>query len=74
MREQLRIGSGLSWMVAWLLAFAGPTMYLVWPSTLMWWVAMALLLPIVGLASWREYEKGYANHDDAPPWSPPPTM
>jgi hypothetical protein len=33
MRGQLRIGDRLSWVVAWLLALAAPTVHLLWPGT-----------------------------------------
>jgi hypothetical protein len=75
MRKQFRVGSHLSWIVAWLLALIAPVMYLLWPSTTTWWVALVLLVPIVALAAWREAQKGYGSHHgpgDGGPWGPPP--
>jgi hypothetical protein len=77
MREQLRIGSRLSWIVAWLLAMAGPATYVLWSSTVTWWVATLMLVPIVGLAAWRADQKGsvdsYYGPGDGGPWGPPPS-
>jgi hypothetical protein len=75
MRKQFRVGSRLSWIVAWLLALIAPAMYLLWPSTAMWWVGLVLLVPIVALAAWREDQKGYGSYHgpgDGGPWGPPP--
>jgi len=75
MREQFRVGSRLSWVVAWLLAVLGPAMYLLWPSHVTWLVGLALLVPIFGLAYWRQDQKGdsdYLGPADGGPWGPPP--
>jgi hypothetical protein len=76
MRGQLRIGSRLSWVAAWLLALAGPAVHLLWPGDLTWWVALALVMPLVGLAAWRADAKGFADASygtgDGGPWAPPP--
>ena len=75
MREQLRIGSRLSWVAAWLLAFAGPTVYVLWPGDVMWWVGLLLPMPLVGLAVWRQERKGasdqYYGGGDGGAWGPP---
>ena len=77
MREQLRIGSPLTWVAALLLALAGPVLFLLEPTASTWW-AWLLLAPLVGLAIWREERKGMPT--DAPanvdpgPYSPPPGM
>jgi hypothetical protein len=75
MRNQLHIGSRLSWVVACLLAVAAPAMYLVWPSSVTWWVGMVLLVPIIVLIAWRQDDKGYEGpfgSADGGPWGPPP--
>lgn len=76
MREQLRVGSRLSWVVAWLLAVAAPLVYLLWPGDVLWWVGLLLLMPLVGLAAWRQDTKGFADPGygagDGGPWAPPP--
>ena len=61
MREQLRIGSPLSWVVAWLLVVAALAMSLFWPSALTFCVAMVFMAPIVGLTAWRAEQKGYSD-------------
>ena len=77
MRGQLRIGSRLSWIVAWLLVLTGVALALAFDAAdWTWWVAMALLLPLVGLTAWREDEKGggsdpYYHAGDGGPWGPP---
>ncbi len=75
MRDQLRIGSGLCWTAAWLLVLAAIVGSLLWPSALMWWISVALLLPLVGLAAWRDDQKGPADQTygvaDGGPWGPP---
>lgn len=74
MREKLRIGSRLSWGVAWLLALAAPAVYLLSPGDGTWWIGLLLLLPLVGLAAWRSEHKGFADHGGSGdgPWMPPP--
>ena len=74
MREQLAIGSRLSWIVALTCAVIAPAIYVFWPSTLTWWVGLALLVPIVGLTLWRQEKKGYDDPavGDGGPWGPPP--
>jgi hypothetical protein len=74
MREHLRLGGTISWIVAWLLAVAAPVTSLLWPGDAMWWVAMALLLPVIALAALRAERKGFdqvdgLGHDG--PWGPP---
>jgi hypothetical protein len=75
MRDQLRIGSGLCWAVVWLLVLAAVLGSLLWPSTLMWWISIALLIPLVGLAAWRADQKGATAPTygvaDGGPWGPP---
>jgi hypothetical protein len=76
MREQVRIGGPLSWIVAWLLALIAPAIYLLSSSTATWWIATLLLVPIVGLAAWRADQKGYDSYHgpgDGGPWGPPPS-
>ncbi len=77
MREQFRIGSRLSWVVAWLLVAAALAMSLLWSNELTWWVAMVFLVPIVGLTAWRAEQKGngdpYSDTADGFPWGPPPS-
>jgi hypothetical protein len=73
MRDQLRIGSPLCWVVAWVLAVAAPVVYLV---GLDWWVVV-LALPVFGLALWRDDRRDTRN-DSTPlgegPYSPPPSL
>lgn len=75
MRDQLRIGSGLCWTGAWLLAVAAIAGALLWPSALMWWIGVALLMPVAGLAAWRQDQKGGTDEHyggaDSGPWGPP---
>lgn len=75
MRDQLRIGSGLSWVVAWVLAVLGPAWYLLDSSTMTWWLGVAMVLPLIGLAAWRSDRKGFdgtANTGDpGGPWAAP---
>jgi len=75
MRDQLRIGSGLCWAVAWLLTVAAVLGSLLWPSAAMWWISIALLIPLIGLAAWREDQKGATDPTygvaDGGPWGPP---
>jgi len=75
MRDQLRIGSGLCWAVAWLLVLAALVGSLLWPSALMWWLGVALLMPFAGLTVWRQDQKGatdaYNGSADSGPWGPP---
>jgi hypothetical protein len=69
----MRIGSRASWVVAWVCAVAGPVVFLVWDSDASWWVGLALLLPLIGMAAWRADQKGYdSDFADAGPFSPPP--
>lgn len=74
-RGQLRIGSRLSWAVAWSLALGASVVYLLWPDDLTWLLAPLLLVPLVALIVWR-----YEQHDDIAggpppnadgPWAPP---
>jgi hypothetical protein len=75
MREQFRIGSRLSWVVAWLLVVAALAISLFWPSTLTFAIAMVFVAPIVGLTAWRAEQKGYSDPysdtGDGFPWGPP---
>lgn len=77
MRDQLRIGSRLSWVVAWLLVLTGAALALAFDAAdWTWWVAMLLLVPLIGLTAWREDAKGggsdpYYNAGDGGPWGPP---
>lgn len=75
MRDQLRIGSGLSWAVAWLLVVAAILLSLLWPSAPMWWISVTLAVPLAGLAAWRHDQKGgtYEHYGaaDGGPWGPP---
>jgi len=77
MRDQLRIGGPLSWIVAWLLALAGPVIFLLEPSSSTWW-AWLLVAPLVALAIWREERKGMGGDGptplDAGPYGPPPGL
>jgi hypothetical protein len=76
MRAQLRIGSGLCWTVAWLLALAGPAVYVLSPGDATWWVGLVLVVPLVGLVAWRQEHKGYGDGTygagDGGMWAPPP--
>jgi len=76
MRDQLRIGSRLCWVVAWLLAVVAPAVHLLWPDDLTWWIGLGLVMPLVCLAAWREEQKGYGDGyqgaGDGGPWGPPP--
>ena len=76
MRDQLHIGSRLCWVVAWLLAVVAPAVYLLWPDELTWWIGLGLVMPLGGLAAWREDQKGYGDGyhgtGDGGPWGPPP--
>ncbi len=73
MREQLRIGSTLSWVIAWALAIAAPLVYLLAPSGIVWWVLMpALVMPLVGLAEWRREHRGLADGGSVAPADPGP--
>ncbi len=58
-RSQLRIGSGLCWTVAWMLAVTGPLAYLFWPDDLTWWLAPVPAIPLCLLAEWRHERKGF---------------
>ena len=74
MREQLRIGSTSGWILAWLLAIAGPVVYLLWPGDLTWVIALLLPMPLVGLALWRQDKKGLGDEFHVGgdgPWAPP---
>ena len=76
MRDHLRIGSRLSWVVAWVMAGAAPVLYLLWPGDLTWWIAPLLVLPLVGLTEWRRERKGQepdhaGGGADASAWAPP---
>jgi hypothetical protein len=76
MRDELRIGSRSSWVVAWLLAIVAPLVYLLWPGDVLWWVGLLLVMPLVVLAAWRQDKKGFADDGygvgDGGPWAPPP--
>ena len=61
MRDQLRVGSPLCWVVAWLITLAGPAMYLLWPGALTWWVGPLFAIPVVFLAGWRREGAGLAG-------------
>ena len=79
MRSQLKIGSLLSWIVAWLLVVAAIAMTLLFGPTLWtWWVGLALMLPLVGLVAWRQDRTSsgheYHGQGDAGPWGPPPSL
>ncbi len=74
MREQLRVGSRLSWIVAWLLALVGPLAYLLRPGDVTWWAGLLLLAPLVGLAVRRPGGDGSSGPGDAGPWVPPPPL
>ena len=79
MREQLQVGSGLCWAVAWLLAAAAIALTALWgPTVWTWWIGLALLLPLVGLTMWRQDQKGasdaFYGPGDAGPWGPPPSL
>ena len=73
MRDQLRIGSPLSWIVAWVLAVAAPVSYLAGAGL---WVIL-LAVPLFSLALWRE-ERDEMHADASPlgegPYSPPPGL
>jgi hypothetical protein len=75
MREQLRLGSRLNWLVVWVLAAAAPAVYILWPSDAMWWLAPVLVVPLIGLAEWRREQRGFAIEsygiDGSAPWGPP---
>lgn len=75
MRAQLRIGSRLSWVVAWLLALAAPALYFLWPGDVMWWAGLLLPTPLVGLAIWRQEQEGFGDEyygsGDGGAWAPP---
>jgi len=73
-RRQLRVGSFLCWLLAWLLALGGALAYLLRPGDWMWLIGGALVLPVFVLAVWREERRGggqghTAGHDG--PWAPP---
>jgi hypothetical protein len=77
MRGHLRIGSRLSWVVAWVTAVAAPALYLLWPGDVTWWIAPLLIVPLVSLAEWRREQKGQAGDyggggGDATGWAPHP--
>lgn len=76
MRDRFRIGSRLCWAAAWLLALVGPAVYVLVPSDVMWLVGLLLVMPLVGLAAWREDHRGFADGyygaGDGGPWAPPP--
>ena len=79
MRSQLKIGSALSWVVAWGLVGAAIAITLLWGPTLWtWWIGLAMLLPLVGLVVWRQDQTGaadeYYGSGDAGPWGPPPSL
>ena len=76
MRGQLRIGSALSWVGAWLLALAPTPVYLAWPSDLVWWLTPVLALPLIVLIAWRQVKHGGSSDDGRAgptdgPWLPP---
>jgi hypothetical protein len=71
-RAQLRIGSRLSWAVAWPLAVAAPVVYLLSPNGVTWWIGLLLPMPLVGLAVWREdHKRGTDDYVGAPDGSTP---
>jgi hypothetical protein len=75
MPRRSRIGGPLSWLLAWLLALAAPAVYLLWPRSTSWWLGLVLLMPLIGLAAWRQETKGFADEQqigDSGPWTPPP--
>jgi len=43
----------MAWTAAWLLALAGPGLYLLWPGDATWWVGLLMLVPLAGLAARR---------------------
>ena len=65
------------WAAAILLALAGPTAYLVWDTTLLWWLAPLTALPVYFLIDkhgWRRGDRDESRHfntGDAGPWTPP---
>ena len=67
MRAQFRIGSGLCWAAALMLAVAAPAVYLLAPGDVMWWVVIpGLVLPLVCLIDSRAGEPGVEPHDRTP--------
>jgi membrane protein DedA with SNARE-associated domain len=76
MQDQLHIGSGLSWAVAWLLVAAAIGGSMQWPGAAMWWISLVLVLPLICLAAWRQDRKGATDgtYDvvDGGPWTGPP--
>jgi hypothetical protein len=74
-RSQLRIGSGLSWIVGWALAVGGPLVYLLWPADLMFWAAIATAFPLMLLIEHRADRTGsatdYYGGGDGGAWGPP---
>jgi len=76
MRAQFRIGSGLCWAGAWILAAAAPWVYLLAPSKVTWWVVIPVLfLPLIWLIDRRGEEFGslMPGQGDTSAWGPPPT-
>ena len=75
MRCDRWVGSRSSWIVAWLLAIASPAVYLLWPGDFTWVAAVLLVMPLVGLALWRQDKKGfdeeYLGGGGDGPWGPP---
>jgi hypothetical protein len=74
-RAQLRIGSGLSWVVAWALAVGASVVYLLWSDDLTWLLALLMLVPLLALIVWRheqhdEVAGGLPPNADGP-WAPP---
>ncbi len=63
--SQLRIGSGLCWTVAWMLAVTGPLAYVLWPEDLTWWLAPVPAIPLCLLAEWRHERKGFQTAPSA---------
>jgi len=76
MRDQLRIGSRLCWIVAWLLALAALGIAFAFDAAnWTWWIGSVLLLPLGALTALRGEEKGgtdpYSSPGDGGMFGPP---
>ena len=60
----------LAWTAAWLLALAGVATYLLYPTTVAFWVGFAATVPLLVLVGLRHNEVS-GRADDAGPYDAP---
>ncbi len=74
MRAQVRVGSLVCWVVAWLMALGGAASYLLWPGDWVWLAGSSALIPLFVLAAWRGERKdslGDRGGSADAVWGPP---